>query len=314
MQPGCNSYTILLQQKLKMDMAHHHEHHHEISSLNGIYTLSLVLNLAFVFIEAGVGIWKDSVGLLSDAGHNLSDVFSLLLAMFAFKLSASHSRPRFTYGLRKSSVLISLLNAVILLVVVGAIIVESIHRFMNPVPVDGGAVAWTAGAGIVVNGLTALLLMHHQEHDINTRGAFLHMLADTLVSVGVLASGLVIRFTGWNVIDPIISLVIAVVILWSTWELLHESVLMSIDGVPESIDTEKVENCLSTATGVLGFHHLHIWPISTTETALTVHILVNDMNSAPLIIREIEHELGHLGIGHVTIQAETEECPAQHCC
>lgn len=297
-------------------MAHNHSHHHshDIGSLNGIYTLSLILNLGFVFIEAGMGFWKDSVGLLSDAGHNLSDVFSLLLAMVSFKLAGSHGKDRFTYGYRKSSVLISLLNAVILLAAVMAIITESVVRFMNPVPVDGVAVAWTAGAGIIINGLTAFLLMRHQEHDINTRGAFLHMLADTLVSVGVLASGLVIRITGWNAIDPIISCIIAAVILWSTWELLHESMIMSIDGVPETIDIDKVRECIGSAVGIRGFHHLHIWPISTTQTALTVHILVADMNNVPEITRYLEHRLEHLGIEHATIQPEIEDCGIPHCC
>ena len=176
---------------------------------------------------------------MSDAGHNLGDVFSLLLALIAFKLSATKPNERFTYGYRKGSVLISLLNAIILLVAVGAILLESIHKFANPAPVDGSAIAWTAAAGIVVNGFTAYLLMRHQKNDINTRGAFLHMAADTLVSVGVVISGIVISLTGWTVIDPIVSIIIAVVILVSTWQLLSESVRMSIDAVPSIMSCAK---------------------------------------------------------------------------
>lgn len=332
MQPGCIGLAIPLQQKKKKNsiiMVHehdhghehahehgHHHHHHggQIESLNGIYILSIILNMGFVLVEAGVGFMKGSLGLLSDAGHNLSDVFSLLLALVAFRLAASHSTKRFTYGYRKSSILISLLNAVILLVAVGAIVVESIRKFSNPEPIDGAAIAWTAGVGIVVNGLTAFLLMRRQEHDINTRGAFLHMAADTLVSIGVVASGIVIKYTGWSVIDPIISLVIAGIILVSTWELLSESLRMSIDAVPESIDMAEIEDLIGDTPQVKGFHHLHVWPISTTETAMTVHVEVADMACASEIIRSLSHELAHHGITHATIQPETDRCTKTHCC
>ena len=295
---------------------HHHHHSHEITSLSGIYYLSIALNLAFVCVEAGVGFWSDSLGLLSDAGHNLSDVFSLILALIAFKLAASHSSKRFTYGYKKSSVLISLLNAVILLVAVGAIIIESIHKFSEPAPVNGGAIAWTAGVGIIINGLTAILLMREQKHDINTRGAFLHMAADTLVSVGVLISGIVISITGWTVIDPIISLVIAAVILASTWELLSESLRMSIDAVPESIDIDEIGELIASRDGVRSQHHLHIWPISTTETALTVHVVVDDITRSDDIRHDIRHHLAEEGISHATIEVETPDCKCsgESCC
>src|SRR5574344_423125 len=201
---------------------HHHHHEHKISSLNGTYIVAITLNMLFVCVEITVGFISNSLGLISDAGHNLSDVLSLVLAMIAFKLAQTHSKGRFTYGYKKSSVLISLLNAIILLVAVGAIIIESIHKFSVPVPVDGGAVSWTAGIGILINGFTAFMLMKQQKHDINTRGAFLHMVADTLVSVGGVISGIVINVTGWIVIDPIISHIIAFVILITTCNLLSE--------------------------------------------------------------------------------------------
>lgn len=298
---------------------HHHHHHHGVGqdpSLKGIYLLSISLNLLFVVVEAGVGLWQGSLGLLSDAGHNLGDVFSLVLALVAFRLAMTHATSKYTYGYRKGSVLISLLNAIILLVAVGAILVESIHKFTNPEPVDGGAIAWTAGVGIIINGLTAFLLMKHQKNDINTRGAFLHMAADTLVSVGVVVSGIVISFTGWYFIDPIIGIVVAIVILAGTWDLLSESLRMSMDAVPESIDGEEVIKEVSGVTGVAGVHHVHIWPISTTQTALTAHVVVASENQPESVVASVKSRLKDLGIGHATIETEREghECLEQDCC
>jgi cobalt-zinc-cadmium efflux system protein len=298
---------------MEHDHHHHHHHHHaeaaELASLRGIYWISIALNLTFVFVEAGIGLWKGSLGLLSDAGHNLSDVFSLILAMIAFRLAATRGSKKFTYGYRKGSILISLLNAVILLVAVGAILVESIHKLRHPASIDGGAVAWTAGIGIVVNGLTALLLMKHQKNDINTRGAFLHMAADTLVSVGVVISGIVIALTGWTVIDPVIGIVIAGVILVSTWNLLAESIRMSMDAVPESIDIDAVSQQMESVPGVHGIHHLHIWPISTTETALTAHVVVREGAEPEEVVHTLKHALGDLGIQHATLETERQNHP-----
>ena len=286
-----------------MEHEHHHHHHHhadaaDVASLRGIYWISIALNLAFVLVEAVVGLWKGSLGLLSDAGHNLSDVFSLVLALIAFRLATTHSTKKFTYGYKKGSILISLLNAVILLVAVGAIIVESIHKLRNPAPIDGGAVAWTAGAGIVINGLTALLLMRHQKHDINT-----------LVSVGVGGSGIVIALTGWTFIDPVIGIIIAGVILVSTWQLLAESVRMSMDAVPENIDPDEVRQHMEAMPGVLGVHHLHIWPISTTETALTAHLVIGRDADAETVVHTVKHTLREAGIHHATLETEREGRP-----
>ena len=298
---------------------HHHHHHHDaadLQSLKGVYTLSIILNLAFVFIEAVVGIWGKSLGLLSDAGHNLSDVFSLLLAMVALRLAATKSTKTMTYGYRKGSVLISLMNAIILLVAVGAILVESIHKFREPVEVNGGAVAWTAGAGILVNGFTAFLLMRHRKNELNARGAFLHMAADTLVSVGVLVSGIVISFTGWNFIDPVIGIVVAIIILAGTWELLSESLRLSVDAVPEGIDRDEVLEHMKGVPGVQDIHHVHIWPISTTETALTAHAVVADGTEPETAVAAIKQELKEHGITHATIETERSghECPDHECC
>ena len=272
--------------------------------MKGIYWISIGLNLAFVCIEAGIGFWKGSLGLLSDAGHNLSDVFSLVLALVAVRLAVSRGNKQFTYGYRKGSILISLLNAVILLVAVGAILLESIHKLREPVAVDGGAIAWTAAAGIVINGLTTFLLMKHRKDDINARGAFLHMAADTLVSVGVVVSGIVISRTGWSVIDPVIGIIIAVVILVGTWDLLSESLKMSLDAVPESIDPDEVQRKMQETPGVCGLHHLHIWPISTTETALTAHLELARDAQPEAVVRDVKKMLREAGIHHATLETE----------
>ena len=300
----------------------HHDHHHHAGahdlksdSLRRVFILSIILNFGFVLIEAAVGLWKGSLGLLSDAGHNLSDVFSLLLVLAAFHLASSHGTKRFTYGYRKGSILISLLNAIILLVAVGAIMVESIHKLRNPEPIDGVAVAWTAGVGILINGLTAFLLMRYQKQDINTRGAFLHMAADTLVSIGVVISGILISKTEWNFIDPVIGLAIALVILVGTWKLLAESLRMSIDAVPESINPDEVLEHMNEVEGVREIHHLHIWPISTTETALTAHVVLAEGTDNATAVAALKHELSQIGIRHATLETEREghPCPDLHC-
>ena len=295
---------------------HHHHHNHSIEKLSTIYVVAVTLNLLFVIVEAVAGFVGHSLGLLSDAGHNLSDVFSLLLAMIALKLASSHATKRFTYGRRKASVLISLLNAIILLVAVGAIIVESIGKFMNPTEVNGSLIIWTAAVGILINGLTAWALSHQQKHDINTRGAFLHMLADTLVSIGVVVSGIVIKYTGWYVIDPIIGLVIAVVILVSTWSLLAESLRMSTDAVPEGFDVENITKKIESQEGVLNVHHVHVWPISTTETALTAHVVIPNATMLEEVTDRVKELLDGMGIHHSTLELETSSshCHQHDCC
>ena len=294
-------------------MEHHHNHHHHSApaqSLSGIFILSIILNGLFVLIEAGVGLWQDSLSLLSDAGHNLSDVFSLVLVLIAFRLAKVKSNEHYTYGYRKSTVLISLLNAVILLVAVGAIVIESIHKFSEPTDVNGIAVSWTAGVGILINGVTALLLMRGQKNDLNVRGAFLHMAADTLVSVGVVISGIVIVYTGWTIIDPIVSLIIAGVILISTRELLSDSLRLAVDGIPKGVDLKEIEQILLAKEHVKDAHHIHVWAISTTETALTAHIVVDDLSQWHHVSDNLKHELEEHGITHATLEPETEDI---HC-
>ena len=299
--------------------AHHHHHHHDhhaVTQLSTIYVVAVALNLTFVVVEAIAGFVGNSLGLLSDAGHNLSDVFSLLLAMIALKLSTSAATKRFTYGHRKASILISLLNAIILLVAVGAIIVESIGKFFHPSEVNGSLITWTAAVGIVINGATAYALSRQQKHDINTRGAFLHMLADTLVSVGVVVSGIIITYTGWTVVDPIIGLVIAVVILVSTWDLLADSLRMSTDAVPEGYDVEELTHEMEAVEGVMNIHHVHLWSISTTEPALTAHVVIPSSSMLEEVTDRLKELLDARGIHHSTLELETQSshCHEHECC
>ena len=287
-----------------MEQHHHDHHHHEITSLNKAFIIGITLNLAFVVAEFVAGFWYNSLGLLSDAGHNLGDVASLVLAMLAFRLAKVHPTGKYTYGYKKSTVLVSLLNAVILLVAVGIIIAESIGKLMHPRPVEGDAIAWVAGIGVVINGITAWLFMKDKEKVLNVKGAYLHMAADALVSVGVVVSGIVIAHTGWYIIDPIIGLLIAIVIIVSTWGLLRDSLRLSLDGVPMGTDIDKVEEVIHAVEGVKGVHHLHIWAISTTETALTAHIAIENVSDMERIKQEIKHELLHAGIQHATLEFE----------
>ncbi|MBC8602137.1 cation transporter [Parabacteroides acidifaciens] len=294
---------------------HHHDHHHEITSLNKAFIIGISLNLVFVVAEFLAGFWYNSLGLLSDAGHNLGDVASLVLAMLAFRLAKVQPTSRYTYGYKKSTVLVSLLNAVILLVAVGIIIGESVGKLFHPQPVEGDAIAWVAGIGVVINAVTAWLFMKDKDKDLNVKGAYLHMAADALVSVGVVVSGLVIARTGWYVIDPVIGLLIALIIIYSTWGLLRDSLRLSLDGVPMGTDIGKVENAIRKVPGVQDVHHLHIWAISTTETALTAHIVIKDTNQMETVKHEIKHELEHVGVQHATLEFETTgACCTEPCC
>ena len=272
-------------------MGHDHHHDHTVSSLNKAFILGITLNVAFVVVEFAVGLYYGSMGLLSDAGHNLSDVASLLLAMLAFRLAQAHATPRYTYGYKKSTVLISLLNSVILLIAVGVIVAESIGRMMHPAPIEGGAIAWTAGVGVAINGFTAWLFMKDKDKDLNVKGAYLHMAADALVSVGVLVSGLVISWTGWTIVDPIVGLVVAAVIVASVWSLTRASLRLSLDGVPGGIRVDELERMMTAVPGVEAVHHIHVWAISTTENALTAHVVLTDLPRLEAVKRELKTRL-----------------------
>lgn len=285
----------------------HTDHHHPVPStrkLTTIFVWSIALNLLYSAVEFGIGVYSGSMGLIADAGHNLSDVVSLVMALLAIRLSARKATRKYTYGFKKSTILASLFNAVLLLIAVGMIAAESISKFFHPQPVEGAAIAWTAGAGVIVNFATAWLLMRGQERDLNVRGAFLHMVADALVSIGVVVSGIVIARTGWMVIDPIMGIVIALIIVVSTRRLLWDSLRLSLDGVPDDIDVGRIEELVRTTPGVIGIHHLHIWAISTTQNALTVHAVLADEKQSSEVRREIRRRLRTEGITHATIETE----------
>lgn len=286
----------------------HHDHHHDhrITSLNTAFIIGIGLNILFVAVEAGVGLYYNSMGLLSDAGHNLSDVASLLLAMLAFRLAQARATSRYTYGYKKSTVLISLLNSVILLVAVGVIVAESVGLMIHPAPVEGAAIAWTAGVGVLINGFTAWLFMKDKDRDLNVKGAYLHMAADALVSVGVVVSGIVISYTGWTIVDPIVGLVVAAIIIASVWSLTRDSLRLSLDGVPSGIDPDEIAQTMRGTDGVKAVHHIHIWAISTTENALTAHVVMNDVADLGAVKQALKERLREAGIAHVTLEAEIE--------
>ena len=285
-----------------------HSHDHSSADFGGAFAIGIALNLAFVVVEAVFGLVAGSMALLADAGHNLSDVLGLVLAWAGAALVKRRPNHRFSYGLKKSSILAALLNALLLLVAVGAIIAESIRRLSNPQPTDGEVVMAVAAVGILVNGLTAWLFARGRKHDINIRGAFLHMTADAAVSAGVVIAGLLILQTGQAWIDPVTSLAVALIILWGTWDLLTESAAMTMAGVPRGIDSLQVGRALEKLPGVEAIHHLHIWSISTTETALTVHLVAEEGVDRDRLIRQSNayvHDM--FGISHSTIQVESAD-------
>ena len=303
-----------------MEHEHHHHHHHHdhttvITSLNKSLLIGIGLNIAFVIAEFSIGIYYNSLGLISDAGHNLSDVASLILAMLAFRLAQIAPNGRYTYGYKKSTVLVSLLNAIILLIAVGVILGESLGKLFNPQPVEGVPIAWTAGVGVFINGITAWLFMKDKDKDLNVKGAYMHMAADALVSVGVVFSGILISYTGWSIIDPLIGIVIACIIIYSTWSLLHDSIRLSLDGVPVGTDGEKIREQIMEVADVVECHHLHIWAISTTETALTAHIVIENFSVLEVVKKEVKTILLNSGIRHVTLEFEdVENSCSEHKC
>lgn len=279
------------------------------------FVIAIGLNLAFVAVEAAFGFIADSMALLADAGHNLGDVLGLALAWAGAALVRRKPNARFSYGLKKSSILAALLNALLLLVAMGAIIAEAIRRLGNPQPADGQLVMVVAAIGVAVNSVTALLFARGRKRDINVRGAYLHMVADAAVSAGVVVAGFLMLRTGLPWIDPAASLVIAAIILWGTWDLLVESTAMTLAGVPRGIELEQVGRALEELPGVTAVHHLHIWSISTTETALTVHLVVGDGVDRDQLIGEAATHVHQLfGISHSTIQVERPDMDHSHDC
>ncbi len=292
-----------------------HSHSHQID-FGRAFAIGILLNAGFIGAEVVFGLLSDSLTLLADAGHNLSDVMGLLLAWGAANLGRRSPTKRFTYGLRRTSVLAALANAILLLVSIGAIAWEAIRRLQNPAPVAGLTVVWVAAVGVVINGLTAWMFFSGRKGDLNIRGAFLHMTADAAVSAGVVLAGLIIIYTGWVLIDPISSLAIVAVILVGTWGLLRDSIGLVLDAVPRGIDPAAVQEFLEQLPGVAAIHHLHVWGLSTTETACTAHVVKNEPRLDDELLKRIAHELQErFGIEHTTIQFEHcdgPDCPTEH--
>lgn len=296
-------------------MSEHHHHHHNVvaGDLSRAFIIGIVINILYIIAEAGVGLWQGSMGLLADAGHNLGDVASLALSLLAIKLYKKAATKYYTYGYKKSTILVSLVNAVILLIAVGAIIVESVNKLIHPEPLEGFTVAIVAGIGVIVNGITAYLFTDHKDKDLNVKGAYLHMAMDALVSLGVVVAGIIIHYTGWYIIDPVIGFIVALIIVKSTWNLMTDSLRLTMDGVPESVDIEKIESAISEADGVASFHHLHVWAISTTDNALTVHIVIKEGADQESVKNGVKEALAACGINHATLELETHICSELNC-
>lgn len=290
-----------------------HEHSHAPKNFDRAFAIGVGLNVGFVVIEVVFGLFSNSLALLADAGHNLSDVLGLLLAWGASILVRRKPTQRHTYGLRRASVLAALINAIILLLAVGAIAWEAILRFGQPEAVESGTVILVASIGVLINGVTAWLFMSGKKQDVNIRGAYLHMAADAAISLGVVVTAIAMYFTGWLWLDPVVSLAIAVVIGISTWGLLSESLNLALDAVPANIESEKVEAYLASLPGVKEVHDLHIWAMSSTEVALTVHLVKPDAMIDDALLEQINNELREkFSIQHTTVQFELGD-PSHPC-
>ncbi len=288
---------------------HHGHAHGPVDTGDWRYLVGLIVNLAFVACEFGAGLYSGSTALLADAGHNLSDVLGLAMAGGAAVLARRAAGKQLTYGFGKATILAALANALLLIFACGAIAFEAVQRLTDPAPVQSGVVMIVAGIGFVINLGTALLFMRDQHSDLNARGAYLHMKADAGVSIGVVVAGAAIMFTGWSIIDPLVSVVIVAVILWSTWGLLKDSVGLAMDAAPGSVDVAAVREALDTLPGVRAVHDLHVWNLSTTSTALTAH-LVHDRGDPRALLMEAQALVkSKFAIGHTTLQLETDVMP-----
>src|SRR4051812_1858978 len=291
-----------------------HTHHHHGNDFTRAFAVGIAINVAIVGIELVFGILANSMALVSDAGHNLSDVLGLVVGWAGAVMAKRSPSPRFTYGLKKASILAALINALFLLVAVGAIAAEAIRRLLDPAPAQAQTMIWVAGLAIAINVLTALLFARGREHDLNVRAAFQHMAADAAVSAAVVFAGLVILWTGQQWVDPVMSLAVAVIILWSSVGLLKESVGMSLMGVPEGIEVDEVEAELALLDGVETVHDLHVWPLSTTETALTAHLVAPGVESTDVLLRAARVMLhDRFRIEHCTLQIEREHLRDTDC-
>jgi cobalt-zinc-cadmium efflux system protein len=302
---------------MEHDHSHHHHHHSpKLTNVGRAFVIGIVLNMGFVVIEFVAGFYTNSLALLSDAGHNLSDVAMLGLSLFAFQISKRKATPTYTYGFHKSTILASLVNAVVLLIAVGSIGWEAIQRFISPEETQGTIISIVAGIGIVINTASAFLFFRDKEKDLNVKGAYLHLVLDAIVSVGVVIAGVIISYTGIKWIDPLISLIIMAVVIYSTWGLLTESLKLSLDAVPNAISVEEIKKQMLKTEGVRSIHHIHIWAMSTTKNAMTAHLIMEKEltdKQVAMIKHNMKHALEHLNIQHVTLETESEICKEEVC-
>ncbi|MES2701080.1 MAG: cation diffusion facilitator family transporter [Bacteroidota bacterium] len=299
---------------------HDHGHHHHGAPKDlkpgtaryKMFITGIVLNMAYVVIQAVAGLMTGSMALLADAGHNLSDVATLALSLLALRLSHARPTASFTYGYKKTTILAALVNGVVLFITIGVLAYGSVQRILHPEPVAGGLVAVIAAVGIAVNLGSAFLFFRDKEHDLNSKSAYLHLVADALVSLGVVIAGVVIKYTGWYWLDGATSIVILVVIFFGTWSLLTASLRLTLDAVPENVHLEEIHKAITGVDGVVSMHHLHVWAMSTTENALTVHIVLKEQLSfAEKMerVNTIKHKLRHRHIHHATIELESPAMP-----
>jgi len=294
---------------------HHHDHSVALTNVSMAFIIGICLNFLFVIIEVVVGFSIHSLSLLSDAGHNLADVGALALSLLAFRLLKVKSNEQYTYGYRKTSIIVSLFNAMLLLVSIGAILYEAILRFIRPeTNIPGFTISIVAAVGIVINAVTALLFFRDKEKDMNVKSAYLHLMSDAVVSLGIVIGGIIIFYTHWFWIDSVLSIIIAAVILLSTWRLMKESLRLSLDGIPENIQLQDVKAAALKINGVKDLHHIHIWAISTTENALTAHLVLSKditIEQERNIKHVLKHEFEHKNIHHVTLETERENEPCE---
>lgn len=289
-------------------MEHNHHHHTpKITSLNRAFIIGIILNFGYVIFQIVVGFRINSLSLLSDAMHNFADVVALALSLLAFKLASVKATEKYTFGYKKASILVALFNALLLLISVGAIGYEAILRFFNPEPQQGLTIAIVSGVGILINGISAFQFFRDKDSDLNVKSAFSHLAADAVVSLGLVVGGILIHFTGWIWIDPVLSLLVALVIIWGTWSLTKDTFRLSLNGVPNDIDLQKVREEILESPEVASVHHIHVWAMSTTENALTAHVVLKqaiDFQKITKLKQRIKHHLEHINIHHATLEFE----------
>jgi cobalt-zinc-cadmium efflux system protein len=293
-----------------MDSHSEHHHHHEISTVNSSFVIGIILNMIFLLAEFIIGYYQDSLALISDAGHNLTDVLSLLLSLIAFRMMKIKPTETYSYGYKKISILASLINAIFLIITTFIIFYEGFQRIGNPPEIKGTIVSIVAFAGIFINGFSALLFFKDRDKDTNIKGAYLHLLGDALVSFGVVLAGVLIYFTHWYWLDTSISFIIGLFILFSTWNLLNDSIRSNLDGMPRNINLQKVKETILSFKDIANVHHIHIWSLSSNQNAMTAHLVLkdNDVSKFEKVKNEVKHQLEHLNVHHTTFELESVNC------